>query len=351
MFRFFSIVFCFYFLVSSLSQASSTPRDFKLAFIGDQGFSSTSKSVLKLIKNEGAELLIHQGDFDYLDKPGFWEKNVNKYLGDDFPYIASAGNHDAKMWFDLNGYRDRLERRAQRIPGMNCTGDHGVNGACVYKGVLVITSGIGSIGKKHKDYLEGVLNQSDSFIWKICSWHKQKKEYQVGDKGSAVPWDFYKACRKAGAIIAQGHEHSYSRTYTMENFKEFKVADKDDVLKVGQDMSFAFTNGLGGASIRPQKRCKKKKDCPFMANIYTRDQGAKAGALFCTLHVNGKENVADCYFKNIRGDIIDEFGIVSLNAEGRSEIVTSPPGVLWYPTARSSSADVWHSHHDRRVCL
>lgn len=126
--------------------------------------------------------MLHQGDFDYRDNPAAWEHLVDSVLGHDFPYIASAGNHDAKDWFGSNGYRDRLEKRSRRVQGMACSGDHGVNGVCVYKGMLFITSGVGSIGRGTLPYLQGVLKQSDPFVWKICSWHKQQASYQMGQK-------------------------------------------------------------------------------------------------------------------------------------------------------------------------
>jgi hypothetical protein len=45
--------------------ASTPPPDFKVAFIGDQGLTDDSKEVLRLIRDEGAEMVLHQGDFDY----------------------------------------------------------------------------------------------------------------------------------------------------------------------------------------------------------------------------------------------------------------------------------------------
>ena len=344
------------FSIPSFSMSSSETakvEEVKVAFIGDQGLNNSSKSVLKLIKSEGAELVVHQGDFDYLDRPKSWEKQINDILGKDFPYIASAGNHDVKKWFVKDGYRDILERRAKRISSVNCTGDHGINAVCIYKGMMFITSGVGSIGKNTYEYLEGVLRQSGSYTWKVCSWHKQMRAYQLGDKGNSVPWKYYSLCRRSGAIIAQGHEHSYSRTYTMKNFEKFEVADKSKTLQVGDGKSFTFTNGLGGASIRRQKLCKKKGQCPYWASIYTRDQGAKPGALFCSFNSQGVRNRAKCYFKNIRNQIIDEFDIKNLNKvrEVASTDLNSEPEIIWYPTELASQEDLWPEGSERHVCL
>ena len=40
-----------------------TPVNFKIAFIGDQGLNPNSVAVLNLIKAEGAQAVMHQGDF------------------------------------------------------------------------------------------------------------------------------------------------------------------------------------------------------------------------------------------------------------------------------------------------
>lgn len=342
------VLFCF-------SAHSQTPRDFKVAFIGDGGINNYSKSVLKLIKSEGTDMVLHQGDLDYRDKPAAFEDQINDILGVNFPYIASAGNHDAKKWFVKDGYRDVLTKRAKRIKGMNCTGDHGVNSVCIYKGMMFILSGVGSIGKNTFEYLEGVLNQSSQYVWKVCSWHKQMRAYQLGDKGNAVPWKYYKACKAHGAIIAQGHEHSYSRTYTISDFEKFEVKDKSDVLRVGGGMSFTFTNGLGGHSVRKQFLCKKKGSCPFWAKIYTRDQGAKPGALFCSFNAGGVEDRAKCYFKNIKNQIIDEFEIQSLNRKQLTgvdeESMIKAPEMVYYPTKLSTEADLWPAARNRYKCL
>jgi len=47
------------------------------------------------------------------------------------------------------------------------------------------------------------------------------------------------------------------------------------------------------------------------ASIYTSDQGANYGALFCSFNVGGQANKAQCYFKDISGNIPDQFEITS----------------------------------------
>src|SRR3974390_2603474 len=76
---------------------TSTPPNLKVAFIGDQGLGEEPKAVLTMIKAEGADLVIHSGDFDYADDPAAWDGQINGVLGPNFPYIGSIGNHDVKM--------------------------------------------------------------------------------------------------------------------------------------------------------------------------------------------------------------------------------------------------------------
>ena len=41
-------------------------RDLKVAFLGDQGLNPDSKAVLRLIKEENADMVLQLGDFDYI---------------------------------------------------------------------------------------------------------------------------------------------------------------------------------------------------------------------------------------------------------------------------------------------
>jgi len=76
----------------------STDADFRVAFIGDQGLGLNAIAVLNLIKDEGAQMVLHQGDFDYEYDPEAWDKQISNVLGDDFPYFASIGGHDELNW-------------------------------------------------------------------------------------------------------------------------------------------------------------------------------------------------------------------------------------------------------------
>ena len=82
----------------SADAAPTPPANFKVAFIADSGNGSNFTQVLNLIKAEGAQAVLHQGDFDYVDDPNGFFATIDSVLGPDFPYFASVGNHDAASW-------------------------------------------------------------------------------------------------------------------------------------------------------------------------------------------------------------------------------------------------------------
>jgi len=275
-------------------------QDAKIAFIGDQGSEDKSRAVLELIKAEGADIVLHQGDFDYQDNPKLWDGLISSVLGKDFPYLASLGNHDvpAKL-----GYQRVLRRRLARTPEVNCRGIPAVRQTCKFRGIDIVLVAPGIRGNKYRyaNFIRKHFRQSRS-AWRICSWHKNMTKMQLGRKGNATGWDVYEACRVSGAMIATGHDHTYARTYLMKSFGRQRIADKKSIV-LRRRRSFAFVSGLGGASIRRQRR-----EAPWWASVYTKDQKADAGALFCTLRNNA---TGSCYFKDIQGRIPDRFSLAT----------------------------------------
>ncbi len=299
------------------SLAGRTSPNLKVAFIGDQDANANAIAVLQLIANEGAHAVLHQGDFDYSDDPDLWDANITAVLGEDFPYFASVGNHDDSKFYGPGGYQDKLLQRLARMTGASCTGNLGVNSACTYQGLFFILSGAGTLGSGHEAYIREQL-AADSSIWRVCSWHKNQNAMQVGQKGDEVGWGPYEACRELGAIVATGHEHSYERTKTLVS-TELQTVDPDwparDVLRMAPGATFVFVSGLGGYSIRNQDRCLPTT-YPYGCNgewakIHTSDQNAQFGALFIEFHVHGIPTEARGYFKNVNGEIVDQFTITS----------------------------------------
>lgn len=297
------------------SLLAQTPANFKIAFIGDQGLGQNARAVLNLIKAEGAQAVLHQGDFDYNDNPDAWEAQINDVLGANFPYFASAGNHDESQW---PGYQQYLENRANRL-GISWNGDLGTKSSLYYQGIFIVFVAPGVIGSGHDVYIRDQL-AADSSIWSICSWHKNQQDMQVGDKVDETGWEVYEEATRGGAIIATAHEHSYSRTHLLSSPMNQTIVSLSDTLTISKGQSFVFVSGLGGESIRNQERSGN-----WWASVYTSDQNANYGALFGTFNVNGVPNLATFYFKDIDGNIADEFSVVS-RVEGVVTGVDDTPG-------------------------
>jgi hypothetical protein len=280
----------------------------KVAFVGDQGLGPSSVAVLQLIQNEGADLVIHSGDFDYADDPDAWDSQITGVLGASFPYLASIGNHDTCC---TGAYAAKVQARVDASPDLTCEiapGESLVSGStCTFRGLYIVLTGPGVTGDgdtTHTPYVSTQLAATDA-LWRICSWHKNTRLMQVGGKPDETGWGVYEECRMGGGIVATGHEHSYSRTHLMSSFQNQTVASTSSTLIIEEGKSFAFVSGLGGQSIRDQEL-----DGPWWASIYTSTQGANHGALFCTFY-DTQEDHASCYFKDIDGVVPDQFELIS----------------------------------------
>jgi hypothetical protein len=283
---------------------SDTPANFTIAFIGDQGFGKEARDVLRLIKAEGAQAVLHQGDFDRTGDPSAWNKLIGEILGPDFPYFATIGNQDVGEWEGEKGYQQQFKNRLKRLE-IPWDGDLGVKSSFRYKGIFIVQVSPGLKDGDHAGYIREQL-KADKSLWRICSWHKDMRLMQVGGKADETGWEVYEEARMGGAIIATAHEHSYSRTHLLSSCKDQTVADDSNLLTLTRGKTFVFVSGLGGYSIRPQVLSGK-----WWAKIYTKTQGATYGALFGQFNAGGTPNQAKFYFKNIKGEIVDQFDVVS----------------------------------------
>ena len=396
------IVFYFFGLKSIVFGAQiATEPEFKVAFIGDSNKGKYQVAVLKLIKQEGADLVLHQGDFAYsynVPDMQIWMNNINNELGPAFPYLGSVGNHDDWEWGDMrqpcpNTGANIFDKYATffrcRLSNMGMTPTVGQFAhpetddspqakviyptySTDYKGLKMVfigeKAGFDDAYNHYEEFIRQELT-NDNHIWKICSMHKQTTNFQLGGKSDAMGLGVLETCRELGAIIATGHEHSYQRTKTMTNLQNLSVdtvqhplqsyngipnvPSNPNNLLVSPGKTFLFVSGNGGASLRVQQRCLPASypygggpGCNYIwANAYTLDQGATFGALFITFNYNGDPNRAHGYFKNINGNIIDEFdiyakegsvtpGVTSTIKPTNAPLPTSTP--LPKPTATSS---------------
>ena len=199
----------------------------KVALIGDSGYDTNFEAALTLIKNEGANMVLHQGDLDYAgDADGFFAK-IDAILGRIFPYLVSIGNHDTSNW--NTGCRDSDGCYAQflknRMARLGIAPDHpDLNDqmySITYRGLKMVFVGE-QWWRGDTTYAPYIQSQfaADAHIWKICSWHKNQNAMQLGSKGDEMGWGVYETCKNHGAIIATGHEHSYERTKTLSKTQD-----------------------------------------------------------------------------------------------------------------------------------
>lgn len=289
------------------------PPGFKLAFIGDQGLGVQSQAVLQLIQDERTDAVVHSGDFDYNDDPAAWEQQIDAILGANFPYFACVGNHDIDRFYGAGGYQELLAARMNRL-GIPWTGNLGVQSRFFYAGIDFVLVAPDVDGSGHETYIRDVFASSSS-LWRVCSFHKNMHLMQPEGKSDETGWGVYEESRRAGAIIATGHAHAYSRTHLLSSMSQQTVRTSTSLLELTADdpgtvedegATFAFVSGLGGRGIRDQE-----VSGDWFASIYTGTQNAEYGALFAEFNLLGYPSVAHFYFKNIAGEIIDEFWVHS----------------------------------------
>lgn len=303
-----------------VTTGGATIPNLKVAFVGDQGDTTNTINVMKLIKSEGAQFVIILGDFDYSDDPDKWDANLTKGLGADFPVFAAAGNHDEPQW---PNYQKKLTARLAKISGAKCTGEYGTKSSCTYLGLFFILSGVGTIGTGHETYLKDSLT-ADKSIWRVCAWHKNQRDMQIGDKGDEVGWTAYQTCQNNGALIMTGHEHSYERTKNLNALgnKAMGHGAFGDLAKLvvksgAPGSTFVTVSGLGGVGIRDYQT--DHAGDTWWASWYATKGHVKNGtklstpqgygATFVTFNVDGDPKKARGYAKNVAGVELDSYDI------------------------------------------
>lgn len=298
------LLFALFIFPSQVWAATPTAANLKVAFIGDTGEGSDFQSVLNLIKAEGAEIVFHQGDFSYTSSTTTWANRINTTIPN-IIYLGSDGNHDDWAQY-VPFFQQQINKRQSdlTITGTVASGNYAV----VYKGLKVANIQENGYVTFAKDQLQTADN-----IWKVCAWHKNQQAMQVGSKTDERGWQLYEDCRAAGALIMTGHEHSYERTKTLTNMTMQTIdpsCSNPTQLCVAPGKTFVVVSGLGGTGIRNQDRCLTGCKGEW-AKIYTSDQGAQFGALFMIFNYQGNPNKAHGYFKNIAGQIVDEFDVTA----------------------------------------
>lgn len=314
-------------LVSGLVMLTPAFAGNKVAFIGDQGVGSNARAVLSLIKSENADMVLIQGDLGYDENTARdWDANLSNILGVNFPVLTVAGNHENFEW---PLYQQVIRQRISRSNVFDCTGEIGVKSSCHYGDlhIVQVAPAIYEVDeiKAHDGYPEYIRQSfaNSDATWRICSWHKNQSAMQVATKGNSVGWDVYNACLEAGAMVVNGHAHTYSRTHLLSDFSSQKVVHTSSHMELKPGVSFAAVSGLGGRNIKSQSNYGD-----WFASIYTASQNATHGALFCDFD----NRDASCYFKAIDGSVPDQFTLSSAfsdsdRAQSTPDKVTQPPAI------------------------
>ncbi len=330
------------------------PPDFKVAIIGDSGYGPRADAVLELISEQGAQLVLHQGDLGYDEENPEsavkWHSGVERILDSSvegfFPYLYSVGNHDLKYWDQVEpkGYSRILRERTEQTHGLECQGELGVNSSCSYQGLFVVLSGAGTKGENHQEFMARALNENQDYLWRISSWHKNQNDMQAGGKPDESGWEVYQESQLGGSIIVTGHEHSYSRSYTLTGLGNeaggHGATGDADRMEIGTGKTFVLVSGLGGKSGRDYE-CELHEDDTWWASVFTRNYWLRNGdvmekncsrldeedteskqfvrtveeygdgALFITFYVEGNPYLARGEFLTVDGHQIDQFEIVN----------------------------------------
>lgn len=287
--------------------ALATDKNFKVAFIGDTDQGTNFKNVVTLIKNEGAQLVVVQGDLTYSGhSASSWFSAIDGIIQTNtvkIPYFASKGNHDTS-WTNAGGLGAGFDTR---LTDWSVTPDDGKpseeNYALTFKGLKLVFVGDsgGTSDTVRPDYVKTQL-ANDKHIWKVCSWHKNQRATNVGPKSDEMGWAIYENCREAGAIVAQGHSHTYSRSKTITADQQQTVdptcGDPFDVC-VAPGKHFFFDASLGGVETRTADSTWAAKS--WWGATYDADYGA----LFIEFNVDNDPKKAHAYFKTVGGTIVD----------------------------------------------
>lgn len=275
-----------------------------IAFVGDFGLTEDTKNVLQLIANESPDALIMLGDYDYIDTPSAFIALLNTYIPN-VPLTGVIGNHDVKTWHEYEKFFE--SKRETQLP-LQCTGEIGIEEVCTTPYVTFVNVGIGMTSQDPLTFIEKTLQESKT-PWNFCVWHFNHTNLQVGKKTTEAPTEAYEVCRKYGAAVITAHEHSYSRTYALRDYTTLDVATTESHIELIPGTSFTVVSGLGGKSIREAN--PERVYLSHWASAYTASHSAKAGVFFCTLEEKHIQPKGNCYFKNVDGEIIDAFTLLS----------------------------------------
>ncbi|KAG5459174.1 MAG: hypothetical protein BJ554DRAFT_457 [Olpidium bornovanus] len=135
--------------VSPNPAAQDPPPNFRVAFFGDSWTESESPELFRMLKEEGADMIVHAGDFTYSPDKTLIFRVVENTMGPNFPFVAVLGNHDLDEPHrgnqhsadPVSGYQPLLLEQTAKA-NVKCDedprGGAGAMQACYHQGLLVV---------------------------------------------------------------------------------------------------------------------------------------------------------------------------------------------------------------------
>lgn len=297
-------------------QVEEVTTGLKIAFMADQTLHTTAYEVINMLNDQGVDAIFHPGDLDYTNNPTAWGSFIDDTLGEGFPYFASYGNHEAKEWEGTEGYQGVIYNRLYRN-NETCIGTVGLAMICSFRGVSLALLGPASTtlnGGFTGNDLVSFVNESFTQFgtrWRFCLFHHNQNDYQLGNKPNDVGYALFEACREMGAIIINGHSHTYARTHLMGNFEEHTIVDSDNNLTISEGSVFLAVSGVAGQT---PSDCNTNRggyqNFPWWGKALcaTTDPALKQGALIFTFDAS---TTATVQFIEYTNEVQDQFTLVS----------------------------------------
>jgi hypothetical protein len=219
--------------------------------------------------NPEAELLVSGGD--QVEVAGT-ESQWNAFLAPDglrsVPWVATIGNHDVgSRAYEQHLWTPNTNRSAPFYAAGSLTTRSGGDYWFVYKGVLFIdinsnafTTGQQGVDsdQAHIGFIQNVVGQNPNAKYTVLVYHHSI--YSPGDHANDTDnqkrrQDFPAAFSALGVdLVLQGHDHSYSRSYLLQNGVKQNPDEQPGATSIFQDpggVIFVTANSASGSKYYP----------------------------------------------------------------------------------------------------
>ncbi|KOX15013.1 metallophosphoesterase [Micromonospora sp. NRRL B-16802] len=229
--------------------------DYDFLFFGDPQIGSSGdrlmdqagwEETLKVATaaNPNAELLVSGGDHvESANDEGQWTSFMAPDQLRQYPVVATIGNHDVGgKSYEQHHFTPNTDRSAPYYDNGNPAGTKsGGDYWFVYKDVLFIdinsnsyklsTDGSNAGDAAHVSYITDVVNKHGSEAkWKVLVYHHSiysPASHATDSDNKQRREDFTTAFSNLGIdMVLQGHDHSYSRSYSIKNGQKENPAEK-----------------------------------------------------------------------------------------------------------------------------